>query len=212
MRRMPTQGSVGRSSCQGLGSRNGVFITMVVILRLALVLWMTTPFLYFVTAGVNIFTVPKLRDNGAMLGQLSFISGMFCVLFMGLFRGLQLPLALGGCILALCSVMLYEWTRRTVLDRNFYIGLAGEVPGTLCDQGPYRHVRHPFYLSYLLAFLGVAIAFPSPIVALVCLLNMGLFVYIAYDDERVLLGSALGVDYRAYRGSVGMFVPRFGRL
>ena len=61
------------------------------ILRLALVLWMAIPFLYFMTAGANIFTVPKLRDNGAVLGQLSFVSGMSCVIFMGLFRGLLLP-------------------------------------------------------------------------------------------------------------------------
>ena len=49
---------------------------MATTLHLAIVLWMTIPFPYFMTAGANIFTVPKLRDNGAMLGQLSFMSGM----------------------------------------------------------------------------------------------------------------------------------------
>jgi protein-S-isoprenylcysteine O-methyltransferase Ste14 len=180
-------------------------------LHLALVLWMAIPFPYFMTAGANIFTVPKLRDNGAMLGQISFISGMVCVLVMGLYYGLVLPLALCGCFFALCSVMLYEWSRRTVVDRNFYIGLAGDVPSAVCNVGPYRYVRHPFYLSYMVAFVGVAVAFPSFIVAGVCMLNIGLFVYMALDDERVLLESPLGADYRAYRGRVGMFVPRLKR-
>jgi protein-S-isoprenylcysteine O-methyltransferase Ste14 len=178
-------------------------------LHLALVLWMAIQFPYFMTAGANIFTVPKLRDNGAMLGQLSFISGMVCVLVMGLFYGLALPLALCGCIFALCSVMLYEWSRRTVVDRNFYVGLAGEVPPAVCDVGPYRYVRHPFYLSYMVAFLGVALAFPSLIVAGVCALNIGLFVYMAMDDERVLLQSPLASDYKNYKLRVGMFLPRF---
>jgi protein-S-isoprenylcysteine O-methyltransferase Ste14 len=169
---------------------------------------MAIPFPYFMTAGANIFTVPKLRDNGAMLGQISFISGMVCVLVMGLFYGLQVPMALCGCILALCSVMLYEWTRRTVVDRHFYIALAGEVPPALCDAGPYRYVRHPFYLSYMLSFVGVAVAFPSLIVSGACLVNIGLFVYMAIDDERVLLASPLGADYRSYQERVGMFVPR----
>jgi protein-S-isoprenylcysteine O-methyltransferase Ste14 len=182
---------------------------MTTALRLAFIVWMVCPFPYFMTAGANIFTVPKLRDNGAMLGQISFISGMLCVLFMGLFHGLLLPLALCGCILALCSVLLYEWSRRTVVDRHFYVGLAGEVPPAVCDAGPYRYVRHPFYLSYIVAFVGVAVAFPSLIVSGVCALNIGLFVYMALDDERVLLGSARAVDYRTYRGRVGMFVPRF---
>jgi protein-S-isoprenylcysteine O-methyltransferase Ste14 len=182
---------------------------MATTLHLAIVLWMTIPFPYFMTAGANIFTVPKLRDNGAMLGQLSFMSGMLCVLFMGLFYRLLVPAALCGAIFALCSVMLYEWTRRTVVDRNFYIGLSGEVPGAVCEDGPYHYVRHPFYLSYMVAFLGVAIAFPSLIVAGVCLLNIGLFVYMALDDERVLLASAIATDYNIYRMRVGMFLPRF---
>lgn len=181
---------------------------MLTILHFALVLWMAVPFPYFISAGANIFTVPKLRDNGAVLGQLSFVSGMLCVLFMGLFYGMLLPLALCGAILALGSLSLYEWTRRTVVDRNFFAGLSGEVPGALCDSGPYGFVRHPFYLSYMVAFLGVALAFPSLIVIGVCLLNIGLFVYMALDDERVLLASAMGADYQLYKMRVGMFLPR----
>ena len=114
-------------------------------------------------------------------------------------------------VLALCSVALYAWTRRTAVDRNFYVGLAGEVPPALCDAGPYRFVRHPFYLSYMVAFLAVAVAFPSFIVVGVCLLNIGLFVYMALDDERVLLVSPLGADYERYKLRVGMFVPRIAR-
>ena len=182
---------------------------MATILHLAIVLWMAMPFPYFISAGANIFTVPKLRDNGAVLGQLSFMSGMLCVVIMGLFYRLLIPAALCGCVFALCAVALYEGTRRTVVDRNFYIGLSGEVPGAICDTGPYRYVRHPFYLSYVVAFLGVAVAFPSLIVSGVCLLNIGLFVYMAFDDERVLSSSPWGADYNNYKTRVGMFLPRF---
>jgi protein-S-isoprenylcysteine O-methyltransferase Ste14 len=55
----------------------------------------------------------------------------------------------------LSSLILYEWTRRTVVDRNFYVGLAGEAPPALCDAGPYRYVRRPFYFSYMVAFGAV---------------------------------------------------------
>jgi protein-S-isoprenylcysteine O-methyltransferase Ste14 len=59
------------------------------------------------------------------------------------------------------------------------------------------------------AFVGVAVAFPSLIVGGVCLLNIGLFVYMAIDDERVLLGSAIAEDYESYKMRVGKFLPRF---
>jgi protein-S-isoprenylcysteine O-methyltransferase Ste14 len=190
-------------------TKNRVFLAMILTLRLVFVLWMAIPFAYFISAGANIFAVPKLRDTGAVLGQFSFASGMACVFVMGLFYGLVALAALCGCVLALCSVALYEWTRRTAVDRNFYVGLAGEVPPAVCEMGPYRYVRHPFYLSYMMAFVAVAVAFPSPIISGVCLLNIGLFVYMALDDENVLLASSLGASYRDYRGRVGMFLPRF---
>lgn len=184
---------------------------MATILHLAIVLWMAVPFSYFISAGANIFTVPKLRDTGAVLGQLSFVSGMACVFVMGLFYALRVPAAVCGAFLALGALMLYEGTRRTVVDRNFFVGLSGEVPAAVCDAGPYRYVRHPFYLSYMLAFVAVAVAFPSLIVAGMCLVNIGLFVYIALDDERVLLQSPLTADYMSYKVRVGMFLPRFAR-
>lgn len=182
---------------------------MATILHLGIVLWLAVRFPYFISAGANTFTVPKLRDTGAVLGQISFMSGMLCVVIMGLFYGLLIPAALCGCVLALCSVVLYEWTDRTVVDRNFYIGLSGAVPGAIRDTGPYHFVRHPFYLSYIVAFLGVAVAFPSLIVSAVCLLNVGLFVYMAFDGERVLLQSPRAPDYVSYKVQVGMFLPRF---
>jgi protein-S-isoprenylcysteine O-methyltransferase Ste14 len=69
-------------------------------------------------------------------------------------------------------------------------------------------LRHPFYLSYIAAFLGAAAAFPSLVIAAVSTIGIGLFVYMAFDDERVLLRSPLAADYGAYRRRVGMFVPR----
>jgi protein-S-isoprenylcysteine O-methyltransferase Ste14 len=180
---------------------------MLLALRLAFIFWMVCPFLYFMTAGANTFTVPKLRDNGAALGQISFVSGMACVLIMGLFHRLSVPFAISGAVLAAGALILYESTRRTVVDRNFFVGLSGEVPGAVCDDGPYRLIRHPFYLSYIMAFAGVAVAFPSPLVSGVCLMNIGLFVYMAFDDEKTLLAGALRTEYGAYRMRIAMFVP-----
>jgi protein-S-isoprenylcysteine O-methyltransferase Ste14 len=181
------------------------------VLHLGVALWVVTPFLYFLTAGAKTFTVPALRDGGAQLGQYSFVSVMICVLLLGFYQSLVWYQALCGAGLALSSLVLYEWTRRTVIDRNFYTGLGGEVPTAVCDAGPYRFVRHPFYLSYIVAFLGALVALPSLVTAVVCVLDIALFIYMAVDDERVLLRSGLAGDYQLYRKRVGMFLPRFGK-
>jgi len=96
-------------------------------------------------------------------------------------------------VLALISFLLYEWAWRTVIDRHFYTGLGGEFPAAVCESGPYKFLRHPFYLSYMVAFLSAAAAFPSLVTAAVS-----------------TLGSALAEDYESYRQRVGMFLPRFG--
>ncbi len=181
-------------------------------LRLGVALWVVIPFVYFIAAGAKTFNVPALRDDGAAFGYLSFVSVMVCVLFLGFYQPLVWYRALCGAVLALGSVLLYEWTRRTVIDRNFYTGLGGEVPAAVCERGPYSYVRHPFYLSYMVAFLGAVVAFPSRVTAAVCVLDIALFVYMAFDDERVLLRSALAVDYQTYRKRVGMFLPLARRV
>jgi protein-S-isoprenylcysteine O-methyltransferase Ste14 len=78
------------------------------------------------------------------------------------------------------------------------------VPGAVCGTGPYRYVRHPFYSSYMVAFLAVAVAFPSLIVVGVCVLNMGLFVYMwRWMMREGLLVRPLGASYLAYQGGWG---------
>jgi protein-S-isoprenylcysteine O-methyltransferase Ste14 len=116
-----------------------------------------------------------------------------------------------GVSLWMASPFVYFLTAGAkTIDRNFYTALGGEVPAAVCRNGPYKFVRHPFYLSYAIAFLGVAAAFPSLATECVCLLNIGLFLYMAFDDERVLLLSPLAADYQAYRLRTGMLLPRLG--
>jgi protein-S-isoprenylcysteine O-methyltransferase Ste14 len=184
---------------------------MLVALHLGEALWIVIPFVYFITAGAKTFTVPALRDGGAQLGQYSFVSAMVCVLFLGFYQSLVWYQMVCGTVLALCSIVLYEWTRRTVIDRNFYTGLGGEVPSAVCERGPYQYIRHPFYLSYMVAFLAVVAAFPSVVTAAVCTVDIALFVYMAFDDERCLLQSELAANYEAYRRRVGMFLPFVGQ-
>ncbi len=183
---------------------------IVLALHLGVALWVVGPLMYFITAGAKIFTAPALHDGGAQLGQLSFVASMMCVLCMGFFQALVWYHALCGMLLALISLVLYEWTRRTVIDRNFYTGLGGEVPAAVCESGPYKYLRHPFYLSYMIAFLGAAAAFPSLVTVAVSALGIALFVYMAFDDERVLLQSKLAADYQTYRKRVGRFMPQVG--
>jgi hypothetical protein len=56
-------------------------------LHLLVSLWMASPFVYFLTAGAKTFILPA-GDSGSVLGQISFVSGMVCVLGLGFYQAL----------------------------------------------------------------------------------------------------------------------------
>jgi protein-S-isoprenylcysteine O-methyltransferase Ste14 len=173
---------------------------------LALTLLLVSPFQWFAVGAMKTFQVPALRDSGAGWGGASFVSGSAMVLWAGLFIGLRSSYAIPGVVVSAASVVSYEWTRHTARGRRFFIALAGEVPAELCESGPYRYARHPFYSSYILAFTGMLIAVGTVSAALVFAANVVLFVWMARDDERTMATSPLSSQYAEYRQRVGILL------
>jgi protein-S-isoprenylcysteine O-methyltransferase Ste14 len=166
-------------------------------------------FIHFMYAGGRTFYF-KNADNepGAWMAQFSFlVTGTIVAWWLGILMPIPVVNQLPAALALVSSAALYEWARHTIRGRRFGLALSDHVPETLCDEGPYRYIRHPIYLSYVLAFLAVLIALPHWITALGFLLNFGLSVGAARSDERVLAGSALAADYAAYRERTGMFLP-----
>jgi protein-S-isoprenylcysteine O-methyltransferase Ste14 len=172
-------------------------------LSIACCLIIIAPFQWFTVMGAKTFKRAPAREAGATLGALAFLSGTIVMLWTGLFHILPPQRALPGALFAFLSLALYEWTRGTVVERQFYLGLSEEVPDRVCESGPYGYLRHPFYMSYLLAFIGMAIATQTALAAIVLVCNVALFGYMAFDDERTLARSPLAEPYRAYKGRTG---------
>jgi protein-S-isoprenylcysteine O-methyltransferase Ste14 len=169
-------------------------------------------FVHFMIAGGRTFYFKDAEREGpgAYLAQFSFlVSGTMLTWAVGLRMPMPVTNQLAAVLMAMASLALYEWARHTIWGRRFGIALGDHVPESLCDAGPYRYVRHPIYLSYMLAFLAMLIALPHWATALSFLVNLGVFVLVARSDERVIAGSGLAVDYAAYRDRTGMFLPRF---
>lgn len=183
------------------------------IASIVLTLLLAAPFQWFLGAGRDTFVV-RQPSQGALWGQVSFLSGIAALAWTGLFGGFAIEAGtLGALALAASSVALYEWARRTVGRQRLHVGLSGRVPAQLVEGGPYRWLRHPFYLSYLIAFGAVALALRSFAGTAVALANTALFVGMALHDEASLARSPLAADYAAYRGRVGLLLllPRRAR-
>jgi protein-S-isoprenylcysteine O-methyltransferase Ste14 len=83
-----------------------------------------------------------------------------------------------------------------------------DVPAAIVTHGPYRWVRHPFYVAFTLLLAGAALATPQ-IAMLACLVAGVVALRLtAAREERRILASELGAEYERYRRRTGCFVPR----
>jgi protein-S-isoprenylcysteine O-methyltransferase Ste14 len=169
-------------------------------------------FIHFLFAGARTFyTADAANEPGGAIAQGSFIfGGLFPIWLLGLYQPIRLSNGIFAACILVASIALYEWARATIWGRRFGIGWGMHVPEELCEAGPYAYIRHPIYVSYLLAFLAAFVALPHWITGLMVVANVALFTHAARSDERRLGSSALADEYASYRQRVGMFLPRMG--
>lgn len=101
-----------------------------------------------------------------------------------------------------------EAARRTRLQRAF---VDDPLPDRLIREGPFRWVRHPFYVGYVLGAVAGPLAVDSLALVVLAAAMVVLTVYAAVREERVWLASARADEYRRYRRQTGMFLPFVGR-
>ena len=108
--------------------------------------------------------------------------------------------ALGG--------FLVVWTLRT-LGMNLTDTVVTRRAHTLVTGGPYRWVRHPFYVAALLMFLGNSLAAANGFLFAGGLIAFILLAARSRIEERKLL-ERFGEPYRTYREHTGRFLPKWG--
>ena len=81
-------------------------------------------------------------------------------------------------------------------------------PHGLVTTGPYRYLRHPFYTSYLVFWIGWAIATWSAWSIIPLLAITAIYVVAALGEERKFSRTEMAEAYESYRRQTGFFWPR----
>jgi protein-S-isoprenylcysteine O-methyltransferase Ste14 len=121
---------------------------------------------------------------------------------------LETRLVVPGLVFLIGSLGLFEWARHSVKGRFFSYIYSKDTPDFLWTSGPYAYIRNPFYSSYLLSYVGIALIFPSPL-AVVILVVMSIFFFrAARHEERKFERSAMAAEYAEYVKRTGRFFPK----
>ena len=113
------------------------------------------------------------------------------------------PLAFLALYLGLLGLGLAIWAVAH-LGRSFAVLVSVR---RVVLSGPYRYVRHPIYLSYVLQMIGLLVAHASPLALVLVTGHFALTVYRArLEEERLAAHSS---EYRDYQAKTGFLLPRF---
>jgi protein-S-isoprenylcysteine O-methyltransferase Ste14 len=111
-----------------------------------------------------------------------------------------------GVGLGVITALLLTWTFRS-LGKNITDTVITRQKHSLVTTGPYRWVRHPFYISFLLGMIANSLVMAN---WFVFAFGLAAFILLAIRSriEEANLLARFGEDYLRYRGRTGAFFPR----
>jgi protein-S-isoprenylcysteine O-methyltransferase Ste14 len=145
------------------------------------------------------------RDRAPVIANFTAFALFFASLIFTASRS-QLAMAVSGCLLALAGAGLVRRSRIELGAAWSLLPVADQNTG-LVTTGPYRFVRHPIYLGFILLALGAALAFSSWLA--LCIVLAGIVPTFAWraHAEEVLLSSTFGERFADYRRRTKMIIP-----
>jgi protein-S-isoprenylcysteine O-methyltransferase Ste14 len=114
-----------------------------------------------------------------------------------------------GVPIGIAASGLLFWTLRS-LGRNLTDTVVTRREASLVTHGPYRWIRHPFYIAMLLAVIAISLVAANWFLAVT---GVGVFAILAVrasTEERNLV-ARFGKEYEEYTRQTGRFVPRLGK-
>jgi protein-S-isoprenylcysteine O-methyltransferase Ste14 len=115
---------------------------------------------------------------------------------------------IGSCVLAL----IVFGSAQAALGRGFSPSLRVKPGQALVINGPYRAVRHPMYLAFLLSWIGYWQLSANWFIGLTGIAAQFVIMLFRTPREEEMLAEAFGDDYTDYARRTPMFLPRWKDL
>jgi len=156
------------------------------------------------TEGYLFATILRLAGLALWLSVLAYLISPRVVAF----AALPLPSWLRWCGAGagLLGSALMLWTMST-LGKNLTDTVIVRTDATLVTHGPYRWVRHPFYVTAAVLMASVTVLTANWLIGLASAIVLA-FLAVRTPREEQMLIEHFGDDYRRYMLKTGRFIPR----
>ena len=153
------------------------------------------------------FNMPAIPNGVRLISTLVILSALILSLLSFKFEQPNIAQIVG--FLFLCASFVLFWlTIKESSKARLLAAFDEKLPHGLLKTGPYSYVRHPFYSSYLIQWIGWAIA-AWTIWAIVPVIFMTVTYWIAArDEENKFFKTQMADDYKKYMSSTGRFFPK----
>ncbi|CAO3628125.1 unnamed protein product [Cunninghamella blakesleeana] len=158
-----------------------------------------------------------LQTSGDDQGTTTLLVGMWSI---ALLSGLIWPLVGLGNMEDNLTTLIFRWIgvgwvlggiillRWAIHVNSFYLRpMATTDNQYICTDGPYKVIRHPGYLAFIIAWIGFSLATGNWIVCITISL-MALYAYIRrINAEEQMLLDHFSVDYQQYMNESFRIIP-----
>lgn len=155
--------------------------------------------------GVLLFAAIRLCGLGMFVCLILILAAPKWIAFAAV--DLTEPVRWIGAAMGLLNVIFLGWTLHT-LGRNLTDTVATRKEHTLVTGGPYRYVRHPFYVALLIVVVGLSLLAGNWLLLMFGIATFVLLLIRAPIEEREL-EARFGEAYRNYRARTGAVFPKF---
>ncbi|MBI3823802.1 MAG: isoprenylcysteine carboxylmethyltransferase family protein [Planctomycetes bacterium] len=154
--------------------------------------------------GLVLLVSIRLLAGIGMLGLLAFMIDPTWMAWASV--PLPVPLRWAGVGVGVLAGSLLTWTFRS-LGKNITDTVVTRKEHSLVTTGPYRWVRHPFYVSFALAVLMMSLITANWFAFITSSVVFLLLVIRTSKEEEKLI-ERFGDEYRLYMDQTGRFWPR----
>lgn len=167
----------------------------------------------FGTSGRTVFKTHEFQNKrGRLLVQVGNLSAWITAIIFTLLLNENISPNLwisGVCGHLLCWAS-FEYLGK-ISNKRLTTAFSKDAPQVLVQDGPYKYIRHPFYVVYMTSHFISALITLHPVVIINSLLMALIYFYAAHFEEKKFFVSELKSDYQSYKESTGMFLPRWPR-